>query len=77
MPSAIVLIDSEPGSEEKVLAFVEKEIPVIDFATRVYGLYNVIVKVKTETEDELKKTIHGIRTLEFVRSTATLLIRES
>ncbi len=76
MPIAFVLLTVEPGKEEEVLAKL-KEIPEVEEAHRVYGVYDTIVKVNASSPEKLKDTITWkIRKIENVKSTLTMLVVE-
>jgi len=76
MLQAYVLLNVEPGAETKVLEKL-KTISIVDEAFVSYGVYDLIVRVKAETMDELKDTIsHKIRTTDQVRSSVTLILIE-
>ncbi len=76
MPSAYVLFNTESGSEEQVLNEIRK-IEDIAEASISYGVYDIIVKVKTETDKELKELVtFKLRKIHNVRSTLTLRIME-
>jgi DNA-binding Lrp family transcriptional regulator len=76
MPSAFVLINVETGSEEKVLKRIRDVADVIE-AFVSYGVYDLIVKVKSESMDDLKEIVtYKIRSIDSVRSTLTLMMVE-
>ena len=76
MLQAFVLLNVEPGSETEVLERL-KAISIVDEAFVSYGVYDLIIKVKADTMNELKDTIsHKIRTTEQVKSTVTLILIE-
>ncbi len=76
MPSAFVLINVESGSEDEVFKQV-KNMPSVTEAYVSYGVYDLIIKVKAATMNELKDTVsHKIRTLNKVRSSLTLIMIE-
>jgi len=76
MPTAFVLINTELGSDDDVLKELHK-ISEITEAFRVYGTYDVVAKVKTDTMDMLKEIVTWrIRRLEKIRSTLTLMAVE-
>ena len=51
-----------------------KTIEGVEEAEIVYGVYDIVAKVKTETMDNLKQIIaYNIRRLDNVRSTQTML----
>ncbi len=74
MPIAFVLINAEIGSESEVLAELKK-VEGIEEAYSVYGVYDVIAKVKADTMDKLKDVVTWrIRRLNKVRSTLTMIV---
>jgi len=76
MPRAFVLLNVETGSEDNVLKQLE-QIGVVEEAYVSYGVYDLIIKVKSETMEELKEAVtHKIRTINQVRSTLTLIMME-
>ncbi len=76
MPSAFVLINTEIGAENEVLKAL-KDIDGIEEAYAVYGVYDIVAKVKAETMDKLKEIVTwNIRRLDKVRSTLTMIVIE-
>ena len=76
MPTAFVLINAEIGSEEDVLAELKK-MKNIKEAYVVYGVYDIVAKVESESMDKLKESITwNIRRLDKVRSTLTMIVVE-
>jgi len=76
MPSAFVLINVESGAEDSVLKEV-KSLASVKESYVSYGVYDLILKVKTDTMEELKENVtHKIRSLPHVRSTLTLMTVE-
>lgn len=76
MATAFVLINAELGAESDVLKNVNK-IEGVDEAFTVYGVYDIVTRVKADTLDKLKATItQHIRRLDRVRSTLTLIVSE-
>ncbi len=74
MPIAFVLINAEIGSESEVLAELKK-VEGINDAYSVYGVYDIIAKVESETMERLKDIITWrIRRLNKVRSTLTMIV---
>lgn len=74
MATAFVLINAEIGSEGDVLKDLTA-IPEVKEAYMVYGVYDIIARVQTETMQELKDTISWkIRRLDKVRSTLTMIV---
>ena len=74
MPIAFVLINVETGSEDKVLKQIRGIVDVKE-AYVSYGVYDLIVKVKSASMDELKEIVtYKIRSINNVRSTLTLMM---
>lgn len=74
MPTAFILINTEPGSMPEVAKAV-RAVGGVDEAEMVFGNYDVVAKVKAETMEELKKTIaYKIRRIEKVLATQTILV---
>jgi len=76
MPIAFVLINTEIGSESEVLAALKK-IDAVKESYMVYGVYDVVAKVKANTMDKLKEIVTWhVRRLDKVRSTLTMIVIE-
>ena len=74
MPTAFVFINTEPASMPVVLKKV-KAVEGVEEAEMVYGVYDIVAKVKTDTMDKLKHVItYNIRALPDVHSTQTMLV---
>jgi DNA-binding Lrp family transcriptional regulator len=76
MPTAFVLINTEIGSEADVLKDLKK-VEGVEEAFAVYGVYDIIARVKADTMDKLKETVTWrVRRLDKVRSTLTMIVVE-
>ena len=76
MPRAFVLVNVESGAEEKVLAQL-RTIGAVEEAFVTYGVYDLVVRVKADTMNELKETVtNKMRTANQVRSTLTLIMMD-
>lgn len=74
MATAFVLINAEIGAEAEVLKEL-KNISEVKEAHMVYGVYDIIARVETDTMQELKDVISWkIRRLDKVRSTLTMIV---
>lgn len=70
---AFVLINTEMGFEDAVLSELRKMSDVTE-AYPVYGVYDIIAKVETDSKDELKVTVtESIKRLNNVRSALTMM----
>jgi len=76
MPTAFVLVNTEIGSEADVLKDLKK-VEGVEEAYAVYGVYDIIARVKSGTMDKLKEIVTWrIRRLDKVRSTSTMIVVE-
>ena len=76
MPTAFLLINVEMGSESEVLGALKK-IDAVEEAYMVYGVYDVVAKVKANTMGKLKEIVTWhVRRLDKVRSTTTVMVIE-
>lgn len=76
MPIAFVLINAEIGSEEEVLKAVQG-IEGVEEAHIVYGVYDIVAKIKAESMNKLKDIVTWhIRRINKVRSSLTMIVVE-
>ena len=76
MTQAYILLNVEGGSEDDVLKEV-KNVAGVERAYVSYGVYDLIIKVKADSIQELKDVVtRRIRQIETVQSTLTLMILE-
>ncbi|MGA2574070.1 MAG: Lrp/AsnC ligand binding domain-containing protein [Candidatus Methanomethylicaceae archaeon] len=74
MPLAFVLLNVETGVEKEVLENIKK-IPEVKASYVVYGVYDIVVMLESDTLDKLRETItKKIRGLDKVRSTMTMIV---
>lgn len=73
MPMAFILINTEMGAEREVLGALRK-ISDVKEAYFVYGVYDIIAKVESDSMERLKDVVSwNIRRLNRVRSTLTMM----
>jgi DNA-binding Lrp family transcriptional regulator len=73
MVTVFILVNSKAGTENQVFEQL-KEIPEIEDAYQVYGVYDAIVKAQAENMHALKDIISlKIRRIENVESTLTMV----
>jgi DNA-binding Lrp family transcriptional regulator len=76
MPRAYVLFNVGSGSEDQVLKEAQS-IGGVQEAYVSYGVYDLVMKIKTESMEQLKDLIsHRLRRIDNVRSTLTLILAE-
>jgi DNA-binding Lrp family transcriptional regulator len=74
LESAYILINSEIGAEPELIKNL-KTIPEVTDAKSVYGVYNIIARVDSDTVKQLKDTISfKVNRLKTVRSLLLLKI---
>ncbi len=74
MPTAFVFINTDPASLPDVLNKI-KAVEGVEEAEMLYGVFDIVVKVKTETMSQLKQIItFKIRRLANVLTTNTQLV---
>ena len=73
---AFVFINVEPGSENEVLERL-RNVPEVKESYFVYGVYDIVAKVETDSMDRLKEVITWkVRRLDKIRSTLTTVVME-
>ncbi len=74
MQIAYVMINLETGVESEVLEALRK-VDAVEEAHRIYGVYDIIVKVKADNMDKLQEIVsRHVRSLDKVRSTLTMIV---
>jgi DNA-binding Lrp family transcriptional regulator len=74
MPTAFVLVNTEIGSEADVLEALKK-VKGVDEAFVVYGVYDIIARVRADTVNKLKEIVTWrIRRLDNVSTTLTMIV---
>lgn len=74
MATAFMLINSTLGAEDEVLKSL-KEIKEVREAHMVFGVYDIIARIETDTMQELENVISWkIRRLDKTRGTITMIV---
>jgi DNA-binding Lrp family transcriptional regulator len=74
LAKAFVLITADIGEEEDVMKDL-RALPEVKEAEFVYGVYDIIARVETESMQELKDVIgQKVRQIYSVRSTLTMIV---
>ncbi len=78
MPTAYVMVNCDLGIESELKAINKlKNVPGVIDVSEVTGVYDIVVKITSDTLNSLKETItRDIRTIDVVRSTMTLIVIE-
>jgi DNA-binding Lrp family transcriptional regulator len=77
MPSAYVLINSDMGYESEVLKEIKK-VEGVEQVFALYGVYDIIVRVSSESLDELKNIITWkIRRMKGVTAALPMILQKS
>jgi DNA-binding Lrp family transcriptional regulator len=73
MPSAYVMFNISSGSEDLVLEKL-RSIAEVQEAFFSYGVFDLVVKIETDSMEQLKELIsHRLRAITNVKSTLTLI----
>jgi DNA-binding Lrp family transcriptional regulator len=76
VPLAFVLVNVEAGTDKEVLENIKKT-PEVKQAYMVYGVYDIIVMLESDTLEKLREMVtKKIRQLDKVRSTMTMIVME-
>ena len=76
MPTAYILVNCDLGSEEEIIRELKKMPETIEISG-VYGVYDIIAKVRSDSMDKLREAITWhIRRIDKVRSTLTMIVIE-
>jgi DNA-binding Lrp family transcriptional regulator len=76
MPTAYVLINCDLGSEESIIGELKKLRETVE-VSGVYGVYDIVAKVRSDTMEKLRETITWqVRKIDKVRSTLTMIVIE-
>lgn len=72
MPTAYVFINCRLGKESEIISELRRIAGVVE-ANGVYGLYDVITKLSTDTDEGLEIVLRQVRRTENILSTNTLI----
>ena len=73
---AYVLLNCDLGLEDALIRELVS-IPEVSEVKGVFGVYDIVVKVNTDSEQEIKRTIARVRAIEKVKSSLTMMVIES
>jgi DNA-binding Lrp family transcriptional regulator len=76
MPTAYILVNCDLGSEEEIIRELKKMPETVEISG-VYGVYDIIAKVRSDSMDKLREAITWhVRRIDKVRSTLTMIVIE-
>lgn len=75
MAKAFVFVNVDPDSEKEVLEHL-RGVPEVKESYLVYGVYDIVAKIETDSMDHLKETITKARRLDKIRSTLTTIVMD-
>lgn len=76
MPQAFVLMNAELGSEDSIVNELKK-IEGVKEVYQVYGVYDIVAQVESNTMERVKETITWkLRKLNGVKSTLTMIVMD-
>jgi DNA-binding Lrp family transcriptional regulator len=73
MAEAFVLVNCDAGSQQEVVEELEAISSVAD-VKKVFGVYDVVAKVESQSPQEIKKALNKIRLQHGIRSTITMTV---
>jgi len=73
METAFVLLTIELDFEEELLK-VLKGVPEVKEAFRLYGVYDIIIRMEADTREDVKELVMKIKQMGKVRSTLTMIV---
>ncbi|MGI0026312.1 MAG: Lrp/AsnC ligand binding domain-containing protein [Nitrosopumilaceae archaeon] len=81
MPTAYILLNIKPKSELEVIKQIKDIMKIEDQSVRyeiqgVYGVYDTVMKIESESMDDVKNTLAKIRRIDKISSTITMLVIE-
>ena len=81
MPTAYILLNIKPESELEVIKQIKDTMKNGDESVRyeiqgVYGVYDIVVKIESESMDDVKNVLAKIRRIDKISSTITMLVIE-
>lgn len=80
MPTAYVLLNSDLGSDESIIAEVKQILSEEDVTSEVqgvYGVYDIVLKLSSDDAEKLRAIItNRIRKISKVQSTLTMMVIE-
>ena len=80
MPTAFVLLNSDLGSDEGIIAEIKEILSNenVKFEVRgVYGVYDIVLKLSSDDDENLRSIItNKIRKISKVQSTLTMMVIE-
>ena len=73
MPIAFIMINTDLDVHDKLCEQLRGISGIIE-ANEVYGIYDIVIKIKVDNMEKLKETVSSkIRTLNGVKSTLTMI----
>lgn len=73
---AYVLLNCDLGLEDAVIKHL-MEIPEVVEVKGVFGVYDFIVKIHTDSEDQVKDAIARVRAIDKIKSSLTMMVIEN
>ena len=73
---AYVLLNCDLGLEDSVVKSL-MAIPEVYEVKGVFGVYDFVVKIRTDSEEEIKQAITRVRSIETIKSSLTMMVIEN
>jgi DNA-binding Lrp family transcriptional regulator len=75
MPSAFVFVNCQLRFTPDVLENLRK-LPEVEQAYNTHGMYDIVVKLRSENNDDLRESVVRIRRIDGISSTFSMIILE-
>ncbi len=81
MPTAYILLNVKPKSEMQVIKQIKDTMKMEYESVRyeiqgVYGVYDTVIRIESESMDDVKNVLAKIRRIDKISSTITMLVIE-
>jgi DNA-binding Lrp family transcriptional regulator len=73
MSKAFVLLNCDIGSQDTIIDEL-LTFKGVSYARKTHGVYDIIVKLELDSQEELRNTVVKIRRIDAVRSSLTLMV---
>ena len=73
---AYVLLNCDLGREDSVVKSL-MAVPEVSEVKGVFGVYDFVVKIRTDSEEQIKQAIARVRSIETIKSSLTMMVIEN
>ncbi|HJS81588.1 MAG TPA: Lrp/AsnC family transcriptional regulator, partial [Nitrososphaera sp.] len=73
---AYVLLNCDLGLEDSVVKSL-MAVPEVSEVKGVFGVYDFVVRIRTDSEEQIKQAIARVRSIETIKSSLTMMVIEN